>query len=64
MLSYYQAITTATELGNMPDPVAYPGKYIQWAEDICQLLSDIYAVRYEQVTQDMSEALGLLEENN
>ena len=63
MKSYYQAINAATELGNMPDPSTNPGKFIYWGEDICALLADIYGRSYDEVTEDLSEALGLLEDN-
>jgi len=61
MKSYYSALTAATELVNMPDPESAPAKFIPWVEDICQLLSDIYGKRYEDVCEDLSERLGLNE---
>ena len=62
MKSYYQALDAATVLVNMPNPQTYPGKYIQWAEDICELIGSIYDRSFDQVSEDLSEALGLLEE--
>lgn len=64
MKSYYQAIQTASELGNMPDALSSPAKFIIWAEDICELIADIYSRSYDEVTQDLSERLGLLNEDD
>ncbi len=57
MKSYWQAIESATESGNMPDPMTRPGLFIPWAEYICQLIADIYDRDYDQVTEDLQEKL-------
>lgn len=62
MKSYYNALNAATELCNMPDPETAPGKFITWAEDICELIASIYERDYEQVCEDFQEALGLVED--
>lgn len=64
MKPYWQAITSASELGNMPDPHSKPGAYIIWAEDICQLISDIYQRDYDEVCNDLRDELvdqGIIE---
>jgi hypothetical protein len=58
--SYYNALQEATELVNMPDPESSPARFIQWSEDICQLISSIYGIDYDQVTEDLQEKLNLL----
>lgn len=40
---------------NMPDPETSPGKFIAWAEDICQLLAYIYERNYDDVTKNLKE---------
>lgn len=62
--SYYSALQAATELVNMPDPESSPAKFIKWSEDICQLISYIYEVDYDQVTIDLQEKLNLLDEED
>lgn len=62
MKSYYQALDTATVLVNMPNPETYPSKFIEWSEDICELLAEIYERDYDDVTVDLQERLGPLEE--
>jgi hypothetical protein len=57
MKSYYQALTAASELCNMPEPMANPAKFIVWAEDICELISSIYERDYDQVSDDFREKL-------
>lgn len=63
-LSYNGALKAATELIGMPNHEAYPSKFIQWAEDICQLLSEIYFIDFDQVTLDLQEKLGLLDDED
>lgn len=64
MISYTSAIrVAANDTISMPDPLREPGKFIVWAEDICILLSNIYGIAYDQVCEDLQEALGLLEDN-
>lgn len=59
MISYNNAVQAAAhETLNMPDYEVNPTKFIEWAEDICILLSKIYHVEYDQVCQDLQEALG------
>lgn len=60
MKSYYQALDAVTVLVNMPNPEIYPGKFIEWSEDICELLADIYNKDYDDVVVDLQERLGLL----
>lgn len=61
MISYYQALATATALINMPNPEAHPGKFIEWSEDICELIADIYNKDYDDVVVDLQEHLGILD---
>ena len=62
MKSYYQAISQACQSGNMPFPDQYPGKFITWCEDICELISYIYDRDYDQVIKDIQEKLDILED--
>lgn len=48
--SYFSAINHAAEISPGLDR---PGDFIRWAEDICQLISHIYSVPYETVTEDL-----------
>lgn len=57
MKSYWQALQAATELCNMPEPNSKPAKFIEWAEDICELISSIYEHDYDQVSEDLREKL-------
>lgn len=34
-----------------------PGKVIEWAEPLCDLLVFIYSIDYDQVTEDLYEAV-------
>ena len=61
MKSYQSAIQTATELCNMPNPEKYPGDFIEWSEDICELIADIYDKDFETVVEDLQDKLGLLD---
>lgn len=64
MKSYHNAISAAiNSTVNMPNAEAYPAKFIVWAEDICILISEIYEKDYEQVCEDLQDALGLLDDN-
>jgi hypothetical protein len=64
MKSYYQTINTIVQnTVNMPNPKVHPAKFIEWAEDICIVVSEIYDKDYDTVTDDLKEALGLLEDN-
>lgn len=63
MKSYYKALDAATLLVNMPNPQAYPSKFIEWSEDICELIAEIYNKDYGDVVEDLQERLGLLEDN-
>lgn len=60
MKTYHQALNASVSLCNMPDPNTHPGKFLLWAEYICELLAEIYDRSYEQVTEDMQDRLGLL----
>ena len=60
MKSYQGAIRTASELCNMPSPRTYPTKFIEWSEDICELISHIYDVDFDTVAEDLQDKLGLL----
>ena len=63
MKTYNEALQTAVDATvNMPNPETHPAKFIEWAEDICILISEIYAVDYEQVTEDLKEYIGLYED--
>lgn len=64
MKSYRKALNAAVSLCNMPDPNLYPAKFMRWAEDICELLAEIYDRDYDQVTEDMQERLDLLDEDD
>jgi hypothetical protein len=61
-ISYYKALESAIGLVNMPNPEASPSKFIEWSEDICQLLSEIYELDYDAVVLDLQDKLGLLDE--
>lgn len=64
MLTYNAAIKTVVEATvNMPEPTRNPTKFIEWAEDICIVIAEIYEVEYEQVCEDLQELLGLVEDN-
>lgn len=62
MKNYYSAITAASQLTNMPNPESNPTKFIQWSEDICELLASIYSEDYDTVVFDLQEKLGLIED--
>jgi len=62
MKSYYQALDAAIISINMPNPEVYPGKFIEWSEDICALIAEIYNKDYDNVVIDLQERLGLLED--
>ena len=62
MKSYRSAIAAVlNETVNRPNHEVYPTKFIEWAEDICILISEIYECDYEQVSEDLQEALGILD---
>ena len=62
MKTYNEALQTAVDATvNMPNPQVYPAKFIEWAEDLCILISEIYGVEYDQVTEDLKEYIGLYE---
>jgi hypothetical protein len=63
MKSYREALNISVNLCNMPSPNTHPAKFLLWAEDICELLAEIYNRSYEQVTEDMQERLNLLDED-
>ena len=63
MKSYHSALRAASELCNMPDPESSPSKFIAWAEDICELIGNIYDVDYERVCEDFQEKIGFLIED-
>jgi hypothetical protein len=52
--NYFSAIRYAAELA--PD-LGKPTAFIQWAEDISQLIAHIYFVDYDEVTVDLVEAV-------
>lgn len=53
-VSYRSAVNKVVELAPSLDK---PGEFIRWAEDICELLSCIYSVNYEEVTENVFEAV-------
>lgn len=54
MKSYTSTIHYIAELAPSLD---YPGKFIAWAEDICALISHIYELDYEEVTEHIYDAV-------
>lgn len=64
MKSYNNAIHEATQLCNMPDPDSEASRFIYWAEDICELIRQIYGMDYNEVAQDFQQAMGFLEEDD
>lgn len=54
MKSYHSVIDYLAELA--PDIELNPRKFISWAEDICDLLSNIYNKEYDDVTFDLYTA--------
>lgn len=48
--SYFSAISHAADLS---PSLSVPSEFIRWAEDICELISYIYNVPYETVTEDL-----------
>ena len=64
MRTYKNAISWAVhDSMNMPDPKKYPTKFIEWAEDICGVIAEIYEKDFETVVEDLQEELGLLDED-
>lgn len=56
MRSYRNALNCVVEDSlNMPDHEVNPASFIKWAEDICQLLANIYERSFEQVTEDLMD---------
>lgn len=51
--NYFDALKHAAEMS--PD-LGKPTAFINWAEDIAQLLAYVYAMDYEEVTQDLVDA--------
>ena len=51
--SYSSAIAHAVDLSPSLD---HPTEFIRWAEDISELISFIYYVGYDTVTQDLYQA--------
>jgi hypothetical protein len=63
MKSYRSAISWAVhDSMNMPDPERYPTKFIEWGEDICGLIAEIYECAFEDVVEDLHKALEITEE--
>ncbi len=52
--SYYEALEYAVNLA--PD-ISAATKFIEWAEDICQLLAFIYSKDYGTVTEELFDAV-------
>lgn len=52
--SYYSAIEFAAALAPTLDK---PGAFIAWAEDICEILKFVYQKDYDEVTDDLTEAV-------
>lgn len=61
MKNYTQALDAALISVNMPNPNTYPSKFIEWSEDNCGLLAEIYNKDYNDVVVDLQERLGLLD---
>lgn len=62
MRSYREAINWAANNSlNMPNPDKFPGKFIEWSEDICGIIAEIYGKDFNNVVEDLQEVLGLLE---
>lgn len=53
--SYQQVINFLAE--QAPDADLYPGKVIQWAEPFCELLFFMFDKDYDDVTEDLYEAI-------
>jgi hypothetical protein len=59
MKSYSEALSITRYLQNTPNPDTYPGQFIIWAEDICELLSHIYGVEYDTVVENLQEVFEI-----
>lgn len=63
MKSYREALSWAVnESMNMPNPDAHPGKFIEWAEDICGIIGAIYDRDFDDVADDLREQLDLIDD--
>lgn len=62
MRTFRSAIQKAAEINPISDPLASPGKFIAWAEDICELIAYIYECDYDDVVHELTEELGLLDD--
>ncbi len=51
--SYEQTIEF---LASIAPGLENPGKFIKWAEEMCDVVTFIYSCDYEQVTIDLTEA--------
>lgn len=63
MKSYRSALSWAVHNSlNMPDPERNPTKFIEWSEDICGVIAEIYDKDFDTVVEDLQEQLGIAED--